>query len=78
MPTIPFYSLFTGNILGATELQGPVNFHYNDLKSATKNFSEENKLGEGGFGDVYKVRWPVLVTAFALEASYYLFHIYTM
>ncbi|KAJ6813110.1 putative receptor-like protein kinase [Iris pallida] len=43
-----------GDILGATELQGPVNFHYKDLKSATKNFSEENKLGEGGFGDVYK------------------------
>ncbi|XP_058098021.1 cysteine-rich receptor-like protein kinase 43 isoform X2 [Magnolia sinica] len=46
--------LRTGDILGVTELQGPVNYHYNDLKSATKNFSEENKLGEGGFGDVYK------------------------
>ncbi|KAF4398466.1 hypothetical protein G4B88_025445 [Cannabis sativa] len=43
-----------GNILGGTELQGPVNFKYNDLKHATKNFSEQNKLGEGGFGDVYK------------------------
>ncbi|CAL2244475.1 unnamed protein product [Prunus armeniaca] len=43
-----------GDILGATELQGPMNYKYKDLKSATKNFSEENKLGEGGFGDVYK------------------------
>ncbi|OAY63521.1 Cysteine-rich receptor-like protein kinase 2 [Ananas comosus] len=43
-----------GDILGATELQGPVNFNYKDLKAATNNFSEENKLGEGGFGDVYK------------------------
>nr|POE58154.1 cysteine-rich receptor-like protein kinase 3 [Quercus suber] len=43
-----------GDILGATELRGPVNYKYNDLKSATKNFCEENKLGEGGFGDVYK------------------------
>ncbi|KAK9950601.1 hypothetical protein M0R45_006084 [Rubus argutus] len=43
-----------GDILGATELQGPVNYKYKDLKSATANFSEENKLGEGGFGDVYK------------------------
>ncbi|WOL06023.1 hypothetical protein Cni_G14755 [Canna indica] len=43
-----------GNILGATELQGPLNFHYKDLKDATENFSEENKLGEGGFGEVYK------------------------
>ncbi|KAM7523887.1 hypothetical protein LguiA_013789 [Lonicera macranthoides] len=43
-----------GNILGATELQGPNNYSYNDLKSATKNFSQEYKLGEGGFGDVFK------------------------
>ncbi|ONK71116.1 uncharacterized protein A4U43_C04F4880 [Asparagus officinalis] len=43
-----------GNILGATELRGPMNFRYKDLKSATKNFSDETKLGEGGFGDVYK------------------------
>ncbi|PNX83916.1 cysteine-rich receptor-like protein kinase 2-like protein, partial [Trifolium pratense] len=42
------------NILGATELKGPVNYKYSDLKAATKNFSDENKLGEGGFGDVYK------------------------
>jgi len=45
----------SGNILGATELKGPVSFRYKDLKAATKNFSDENKLGEGGFGDVYKV-----------------------
>ena len=25
------------------------------LKAATNNFSEENKLGEGGFGQVFKV-----------------------
>ncbi|KAI4299685.1 hypothetical protein L6164_033119 [Bauhinia variegata] len=43
-----------GDILGATELKGPVNYRYRDLKAATSNFSEENKLGEGGFGDVYK------------------------
>ncbi|KAL4577877.1 hypothetical protein LXL04_013992 [Taraxacum kok-saghyz] len=44
-----------GNSLyGATELQGPMTYSYNDLKKATKDFREENKLGEGGFGDVYK------------------------
>ncbi|XP_047172518.1 cold-responsive protein kinase 1-like [Vigna umbellata] len=43
-----------GDILGATELKGPVTYKYNDLKAATKKFSAENKLGEGGFGAVYK------------------------
>ncbi|KAH6828229.1 hypothetical protein C2S53_014344 [Perilla frutescens var. hirtella] len=42
------------NILGATELQGPNIYDYKDLKAATNDFSEENKLGQGGFGDVYK------------------------
>ncbi|XP_028774940.1 cysteine-rich receptor-like protein kinase 2 [Neltuma alba] len=43
-----------GDILGATELKGPVNYRYKDLKSATKNFSEKYKLGEQAFGDLYK------------------------
>ncbi|RCV42451.1 hypothetical protein SETIT_9G217400v2 [Setaria italica] len=43
-----------GDILGATELQGPTSFYYRDLKAATYNFNEKSKLGEGGFGDVYK------------------------
>jgi hypothetical protein len=30
-------------------------FGYLTIKVATDNFSEENKLGEGGFGAVYKV-----------------------
>ncbi|XP_052196769.1 cysteine-rich receptor-like protein kinase 2 [Diospyros lotus] len=42
------------NIIGGSELQGPAEYSYKDLKSATRNFSEENKLGGGGFGDVYK------------------------
>ncbi|XP_031275886.1 cold-responsive protein kinase 1-like isoform X1 [Pistacia vera] len=43
-----------GNILDVTELQGPINYRYKDLVSATRKFSEENKLGEGGFGEIYK------------------------
>ncbi|XP_076922883.1 cysteine-rich receptor-like protein kinase 2 [Bidens hawaiensis] len=43
-----------GTLYGATELQGPKDYSYSDLKKATKDFREENKLGEGGFGDVYK------------------------
>jgi hypothetical protein len=31
-------------------------FHLSELRLATNKFSEENKLGEGGFGPVYKVR----------------------
>ncbi|KAJ0704024.1 putative protein kinase RLK-Pelle-L-LEC family [Helianthus annuus] len=33
---------------------GPRRFSYNDLVSATNNFSDDRKLGEGGFGCVYK------------------------
>nr|XP_016485953.1 PREDICTED: cysteine-rich receptor-like protein kinase 2 [Nicotiana tabacum] len=44
----------SGNILGATELGGPVSYRLKDLKIATQDFNESNKLGEGGFGDVYK------------------------
>ena len=29
-------------------------FSYKELHAATNGFSEENKLGEGGFGSVYK------------------------
>uniref|UniRef100_A0A0D6QRJ0 Uncharacterized protein n=1 Tax=Araucaria cunninghamii TaxID=56994 RepID=A0A0D6QRJ0_ARACU len=38
----------------ATELRGPVDFDFKTLKKATNNFDEANKLGEGGFGEVYK------------------------
>ncbi|GLT51832.1 hypothetical protein SLA2020_252130 [Shorea laevis] len=41
------------------ELQGidvrPYTFSYAELKSATEDFNPANKLGEGGFGPVYKV-----------------------
>uniref|UniRef100_A0ACD5WEH9 Uncharacterized protein n=5 Tax=Avena sativa TaxID=4498 RepID=A0ACD5WEH9_AVESA len=33
---------------------GPKRFPYNDLVIATNNFSDGNKLGEGGFGSVYR------------------------
>ncbi|KAL5727729.1 hypothetical protein ACHQM5_000889 [Ranunculus cassubicifolius] len=33
---------------------GPKRFTYRELASATNNFSEERKLGEGGFGGVYR------------------------
>lgn len=33
---------------------GPRRFSYKDLASATNNFSNERKLGQGGFGAVYR------------------------
>ncbi|KAL1802966.1 hypothetical protein ACET3Z_031613 [Daucus carota] len=35
-------------------ISGITHYKYKDLKAATKSFSENNKVGEGGFGDVYK------------------------
>ncbi|XP_054795608.1 cysteine-rich receptor-like protein kinase 2 isoform X2 [Prosopis cineraria] len=45
-----------GDIIGESSnlIGSPVNYSYGDLRFATKNFSVENKLGEGGFGVVYK------------------------
>nr|GME09768.1 L-type lectin-domain containing receptor kinase IX.1-like [Ipomoea batatas]GME09774.1 L-type lectin-domain containing receptor kinase IX.1-like [Ipomoea batatas] len=33
---------------------GPKRYPYSELASATNNFAEEQKLGEGGFGQVYR------------------------
>ncbi|CAL9111942.1 unnamed protein product, partial [Musa acuminata var. zebrina] len=34
--------------------RGPKRFAYKELARATRNFSDEGKLGEGGFGSVYR------------------------
>ncbi|GLJ51877.1 hypothetical protein SUGI_1102010 [Cryptomeria japonica] len=39
---------------GATELRGPGDFDFKVLKQATNDFDPANKLGEGGFGEVFK------------------------
>ena len=33
---------------------GPRRFSYNELARATNNFNDKEKLGQGGFGGVYK------------------------
>ncbi|KAI9100226.1 hypothetical protein K1719_024444 [Acacia pycnantha] len=53
-PKSPKRVLAGGDISDASKLKGAINYSYMDLKFATKNFSAENKLGEGGFGAVYK------------------------
>ncbi|KAF8754435.1 hypothetical protein HU200_011471 [Digitaria exilis] len=40
---------------GAIRYVEPERFNVAMLRAATKNFSEENKLGQGGFGEVFKV-----------------------
>jgi hypothetical protein len=46
---IPFFAEFAKQ-----EVQ-PILYSYNVLKLATNDFHPSNKLGEGGFGAVYKV-----------------------
>ncbi len=35
----------------------PTLYSYNVLRAATREFHDDNKLGEGAFGVVYKVNW---------------------
>ncbi|GLJ51901.1 hypothetical protein SUGI_1102560 [Cryptomeria japonica] len=42
------------DIEGATDLRGPEDFEFKILKKATNNFDQANKLGQGGFGEVFK------------------------
>lgn len=47
-------------------------FSYTSILAATGNFSDENKLGEGGFGSVYQV----ILRPLASIIYIYIFYIY--
>ena len=47
-------------------------FSYNELRKATQDFSGANKIGEGGFGSVFRVIMHRLLTASSLpEGQHY-------
>jgi hypothetical protein len=46
------------------------------LRLATDNFSEKNKLGEGGFGEVYKVEGtivPPYISSYVVHLNCHMF-----
>lgn len=51
------YSFFPFPVVGdeITSVQS-LQFQLGTVEAATNNFAEENKIGRGGFGDVYRVR----------------------
>jgi hypothetical protein len=49
------FMLFLLFVLLGDLLQDVNHITYNELRSATDNFHSSNKIGRGGFGDVYKV-----------------------
>lgn len=44
------------NGLETQEISGLTFFEMNTIRVATNNFNVSNKIGQGGFGPVYKVR----------------------
>lgn len=64
-------SLFEFTELKGLKLQMGI-FTLRQIKAATNNFNKANKIGEGGFGPVYKVFWTVLAYFVNLSCIYQL------
>lgn len=53
-----FFKLLIDYFPSDNSIMENVSFYfYKDLRTATKDFNPVNKIGEGGFGSVYKVIW---------------------
>ena len=50
-------------------------FTYRQIKAATDNFDAANKIGEGGFGSVYKVFHNVILSATGFLSLFLLIHV---
>ncbi|KAF3451650.1 hypothetical protein FNV43_RR07745 [Rhamnella rubrinervis] len=47
-------SIHLENVWNDSTISEPLQFDFRTIQAATSNFSDNNKLGEGGFGEVYK------------------------
>lgn len=60
------------NVLTAGEditTAGSLQFDFKAIEAATDKFSETNKLGQGGFGQVYKVLIIIITIAYSFQCS---------
>lgn len=48
-------SMPSGSLVGKDDMK-LVQYSLQNIRDATNNFHEDNKLGEGGFGPVFKVQ----------------------
>ena len=60
---------------GKEDIELPI-FDLMSIVNATDNFSRNNKLGEGGFGPVHKVRRTKVVELFSFSKIYQLFFLF--
>lgn len=58
---------YHGRKANTSELQTRAQYFFNlkEIESATKHFDPANKIGEGGFGPVYKVKTMTLYPLFS-------------